>query len=313
MCDRYYKRNVSEFKRNLLDDQITMLENMISACKEIRDGAPETRTCAKYNVNVSNFRNLLFNKKLGFVYDRALPPMDPEDEEFISNFYFEGGINFEEAVYKAIVCDHNILDIPPDIDETIPYVLNNTLDERERDIIYYKYRDMLTLGEIADIYGLKGPERIRQILAKALRKCRHPSRFNIIRYGLDYYKQLEEFRKNRYNTIRDVKYTELEKLKKDAQRENDLDALLKLKDSIDVYINDNYSEEIAIIDKNQSIDVLELSVRSYNCLIRARVNTIEDLKKLRVNDLFKIRNCGPKCIKEILEKCREYNIILKEE
>lgn len=58
---------------------------------------------------------------------------------------------------------------------------------------------------------------------------------------------------------------------------------------------------------------LDLSVRAYNCLRRARINTIGELAKKSVTDLMKVRNLGRKCLKEIIEKLRELGIELKEE
>ena len=51
-----------------------------------------------------------------------------------------------------------------------------------------------------------------------------------------------------------------------------------------------------------SIDELELSVRAYNCLKRAGINTIADLLDKTIDDLGKVRNLGKKSIDEIEEK-----------
>lgn len=51
---------------------------------------------------------------------------------------------------------------------------------------------------------------------------------------------------------------------------------------------------------------LELSIRSENCLRRAGITTVEELKKLSDGDLMKIRNMGRKSIKEIKEKLAKW-------
>jgi DNA-directed RNA polymerase subunit alpha len=51
-----------------------------------------------------------------------------------------------------------------------------------------------------------------------------------------------------------------------------------------------------------SIDELELSVRSYNCLKRAGINTVGELCSKTMDDLMKVRNMGRKSLDEILEK-----------
>lgn len=55
-------------------------------------------------------------------------------------------------------------------------------------------------------------------------------------------------------------------------------------------------------EMNKSIDELELSVRSYNCLKRAGINTVEDLCDKTMDDLMKVRNMGRKSLDEILAK-----------
>ncbi len=54
------------------------------------------------------------------------------------------------------------------------------------------------------------------------------------------------------------------------------------------------------------IDDLELSVRAYNCLKRAGINTIADLLDKTVEDLGKVRNLGKKSIEEIEEKLKDH-------
>ena len=65
----------------------------------------------------------------------------------------------------------------------------------------------------------------------------------------------------------------------------------------------------------ESIDVLNLSVRSYNCLKRCGISTIEDLmaRVSSVEDLMKIRNLGKKSAEEILTKLEDYQKMLLSE
>ena len=53
-----------------------------------------------------------------------------------------------------------------------------------------------------------------------------------------------------------------------------------------------------------SIDELELSVRSYNCLKRAGINTVEELTNRTPEDMMKVRNLGRKSLEEVLAKLR---------
>jgi DNA-directed RNA polymerase subunit alpha len=59
-----------------------------------------------------------------------------------------------------------------------------------------------------------------------------------------------------------------------------------------------------------SIDELELSVRSYNCLKRAGINTVEELTNRTPEDMMKVRNLGRKSLEEVLAKLKELNLQL---
>ena len=56
---------------------------------------------------------------------------------------------------------------------------------------------------------------------------------------------------------------------------------------------------------------MDLSVRSYNCLKRANINTVEDLIKKSKNDMLKVRNLGLKSIDEVVNKLESYGLSLR--
>ena len=68
------------------------------------------------------------------------------------------------------------------------------------------------------------------------------------------------------------------------------------------------------IDKvlEMSIDELELSVRSYNCLKRAGINTVEELTNRTSEDMMKVRNLGRKSLEEVLTKLKELGLGLSQ-
>jgi DNA-directed RNA polymerase subunit alpha len=67
-------------------------------------------------------------------------------------------------------------------------------------------------------------------------------------------------------------------------------------------------EKEKILDMN--IDELELSVRSYNCLKRAGINTVEELTNKTSEDMMKVRNLGRKSLEEVLAKLKELGLSL---
>ena len=60
-----------------------------------------------------------------------------------------------------------------------------------------------------------------------------------------------------------------------------------------------------------SIDELELSVRSYNCLKRANINTVEELCNKTPDEMMKVRNLGRKSLEEVLAKLKDLGLHLR--
>lgn len=76
----------------------------------------------------------------------------------------------------------------------------------------------------------------------------------------------------------------------------------------EVMIEKESNERVDLEDT--SIDELELSVRSYNCLKRAGINTVGELTKRTAEDMMKVRNLGRKSLDEVLSKLKELGLQL---
>lgn len=61
-----------------------------------------------------------------------------------------------------------------------------------------------------------------------------------------------------------------------------------------------------------SIEEMDLSVRSYNCLKRAGINTVEDLANKTEDDMMKVRNLGRKSLEEVLNRLTDFGLALSE-
>jgi len=61
------------------------------------------------------------------------------------------------------------------------------------------------------------------------------------------------------------------------------------------------------------IEEMDLSVRSYNCLKRAGINTVEDLLKKSRSDMLKVKNLGIKSIEEVIQKVESYGLTLRKD
>lgn len=60
-----------------------------------------------------------------------------------------------------------------------------------------------------------------------------------------------------------------------------------------------------------TIEELDLSVRSYNCLKRANINTVEELANKSEEDMMKVRNLGKKSLEEVIQKLEELDLKLR--
>jgi DNA-directed RNA polymerase subunit alpha len=62
-----------------------------------------------------------------------------------------------------------------------------------------------------------------------------------------------------------------------------------------------------------AIEELDLSVRSYNCLKRAGINTVDELTQRNDEDMMKVRNLGKKSLEEVIWKLNELGLSLRGE
>lgn len=97
-----------------------------------------------------------------------------------------------------------------------------------------------------------------------------------------------------------------------------------LKDSLNIFVNfEEEEEEETVAPKpeeqedqrikellTQSVEIIELSVRSSNCLQVARIKTLGDLVKKTEHDLLKVKNFGKKSLTEISKKLKELGLSL---
>lgn len=95
-----------------------------------------------------------------------------------------------------------------------------------------------------------------------------------------------------------------------------------IQEHLDLFIGlgEDVSEMKFIIEKDEdrkekalvmAIEDLELSVRSYNCLKRAAINTVEELTQRTEEDMMKVRNLGMKSLVEVKNKLAELGLSLR--
>lgn len=85
-------------------------------------------------------------------------------------------------------------------------------------------------------------------------------------------------------------------------------------------LTERISDEVTMIEKEEerkdkllemSIEELDLSVRSYNCLKRAGINSVQELISRTEDDMMKVRNLGKKSLEEVEQKLAELELFLR--
>ena len=84
--------------------------------------------------------------------------------------------------------------------------------------------------------------------------------------------------------------------------------LSEISQNAEIMVEKENNEKEKVLEMN--IDELELSVRSYNCLKRAGINTVEELCSRTSEDMMKVRNLGRKSLEEVLAKLNELGLQL---
>ena len=195
------------------------------------------------------------------------------------------------------------------VDEAI-----STLNEQEQKTV--KMRNGLDGGKIYT-FEETGKElnmsktRCAQIYAKAMRRLQHCSRASKIIKDVSDIRKLKEgyegIKQNRDDISKIIEI--LGKLKKYIIENGETDSI----DEIESKIREISDNDIDLpkslennTDSNLTIEELDLSVRSYNCLYKAGIRTLGDLMSKSETEIRVMRNLGKKSYEEILEKIKKY-------
>jgi DNA-directed RNA polymerase subunit alpha len=80
--------------------------------------------------------------------------------------------------------------------------------------------------------------------------------------------------------------------------------------NIGILVPPEIDRQLKILE--MTIEEMDLSVRSYNCLKRANIHTVEDLTKKTEDDMLKVRNLGKKSLDEVIYKLESYGLKLQD-
>lgn len=249
-------------------DMLVQVADVVNCVSEILSdtlsGArPLSESCREHSMNYIRFRR--FCEKFLQVRDGGRSP---------TGFMPEYEPTFEESFYAmvfGIPAEEASMIMPEDAEETVEYIMS-TMDEKEADIIKRRIAKE-TLISIGEAYGVSR-ERIRQIEAKTIRKLHNPSRVRMLKQGKAAVGEEEVRRKMEMERIAEAKARLVEE-------------------------QNRLAIEAASRIENLDIENLDPSVRLYNCLKRAEINTIGDLLKWDRSSLSKLRNMGKKSLAEL--------------
>lgn len=197
-------------------------------------------------------------------------------------------------------------EIIPNFNENIKRILDKEMfSDRERYCLMAYYKDVRDLGDIGKSLGVTR-ERIGQIIGKAVRKLNHPTNRDMLLQGKDKFELISINEKE--EIIKEFK----EKIGYDliiewiGNHEITEELLDVCHSIINTYNNEPKGQE------ETTIEDLDLSVRSYNCLKRWGINTLKDLTSMTRDDMMKVRNLGRKSLKEVESKLNEIGLSFKE-
>ena len=294
----------------LIYDNIDYMKRMLHTAKNIlENGYSESKACMENDIDKSTFRRFILKNHKKYTNDNndrldaIKTNTAPDDIDTLRHF-----IPWQEQFAMQIVeCNEKypypeeleninseswltrIESLPPDIVETMDYLIS-TLTKREEKVIKMYWKNNYSFSKIADIFHVTS-ERIRQIYAKAIRKLRHKSRLPLIIYGLDCYNQFKDniaLKRAQYDR---QKKERLEHIKQEEPAEN--------LNTYTEYLIDEYNK-----NGDLELETLNLSARTYNALKKAGYYTLNQLRSIDIDDLSHIKGLGKKSQNEIIKHLR---------
>lgn len=265
----------------------SVLSSMVDALKEMETSNDSMENiCARHGIDYGTFRVSIMMRADRYTIEKPTMMLSelecPEHDPYRN--LFRDISKYKEKDLTSYV-------FPEDFEESMDHVIG-TLTEREQKVINTIYGldgdCPKTLDEAGELFNVTR-SRIAQIRDKALRKLRIPRRFNIITHGLKSLEIEEKARKQAEASIKE----EIQK-RIDARAEELInDALIN--NAVDIF-------SFVANAKETDIDILDLSVRTYNCMKRSGCNTIYDLCIKDQESYMKIRNLGRLSLKELIDK-----------
>ena len=284
---RKLRENATETKTR--KDNILHIKIVDNDTKEIR----YERWIVKYNLQILHTNLVFKTEKEALDYNEKC-------KEFIQKQRLQYAIDNNELVKEVLEYPENllkVLDITPENTKTFYNVVlrqfesnfdkvSIILSERENRVLNARFKEFKTLEKIGNELDITR-ERVRQIELRAIKKLKN---------------QKEQFLQdeNIYQLVRQQEYENIVKqLTYEAALEVIKNYELTHKEQAEEIKKEKY--------KDEDIENLDLSVRSYHALMRANLTTIGKVKDAIEDDtLFRVRNLGRKSYNEIKNRVADY-------
>lgn len=227
----------------------------------------------------------------------------------IEDFHLDTDILAYYPYNLAVAVGYGFLDPrkPEEVEEArqmaysiyVPAIMESldALTEREQKVIRLRFQSGLTYEQAGKHFNVTR-ERIRQVEAKAIRKLRHPRHW-------------KHWKKDTMDKVFEVAED------RDRLRLENMELKSRLTKIMDAMGMKEEQKQRVMDTKEKapdvSLDELELSVRSYNCLKRVGVAKLSDFDGWTMERLMKVRNLGRKSMEEVLHKLKEYGVEIKDD
>lgn len=291
----------------LINAKIKELESVIELLKDMQENPDigERRLCEKHGINFNSFRRNVYDTSWKVNIDETNP-----DEIFRETL---PTVSWYELLWMSVIgIDSDDREFAPlDVVETMKYLIEEFLDPIQINVITLRYRDGMTLEDTGKELGLTR-ERVRTHEAKAIAKLRRCGGW--MRFGKDYMISKARIEKKIQEDIEIT--TKLDILERIGVTIPKIRSLVL--HGIERSTNPESTEPtpfdvVTYNGLDTPIEQFDWSVRTFNCLKRAGINTIRDLTRMTETDVNKIRNLGRRGVDEIKETFADSVFRFKEE
>lgn len=292
-------------KPELLKDAAKILDKYQAVIRDIQAGETEVSACNKHRVNRTAFRRFVFHRRLdddNAVINPAEANLDtiligPAERLYIDLFHVKAS---------------NYNNIPYDIEETLPFIMDRTLSPTRIHILTSFYWDGATLDEIGREVGLT-KEAVRHNISRALYLLRRPENKKICEAGLEQYKAVLRGHKTLVDRIRAEDETILSDFADGLAKAAiaaDVDKAKTLYRKAVVAI-ERKGDDIAIDEDglDRSVETMPLYGKTKRQCLLHGVNTVRELGVMTLKEIAAWPSIGDSAINQLIRVMdEEYGI-----